>query len=294
MLTMLYIQAVLDGLILGGLYAVIAVGLGLAFGVMRMVNFAHGECLMISMYLANSLIMTFGMDPYLTIPITGSVMFLAGFLLQKGVFNRIIEKDNAREPQRVLLFTSGMGMVLTNGCILLFTSNTRMVRTAYSASSFNIGEFFFTAPRLIAFAVAMICTGALYLFLQKSELGRALRATSQNRMAAKLMGINEKVIYALAFGIGLGLVGISASVLVPFFPFSPNLGLIFGFKSFVIVVLGGLGSVPGALLGGLIVGVIEKVGGMLTTDVYAQAMLFLLFVGILLVKPSGLLGKEVE
>ena len=291
---MVYIQALFDGLMLGGLYAAIAVGLSLAFGVMRMVNWAHGEFLMISMYLAASLIMSLGMDPYLTILITGPVLFLVGFLLQRGVLNRIIEKDDAREPRRVLLFTAGLGMVLTNGCIMLFSSDTRVVVTPYTGSAFNIGPFFFTLPRLIAFVIALAFTAALYLFLQKSETGRALRATSQNRTAAKLMGINEKVIYAIAFGLGLALVGISASVLVPFFPFSPSVGLVFGFKSFVIVVLGGKGSVPGALLGGLIVGVIEKVGGIFLTDSYAQALLFVLFVAILLVKPTGLLGKETD
>lgn len=287
-------QALLDGLMLGGLYAAIAVGLSLAFGVMRMVNWAHGEFLMVSMYLASMLITQFGMNPYLTLLITGPTLFLVGYLLQKGVLNRIIEKDNAREPRRILLFTAGLGMVLTNGCTMLFSSDTRVINTQYSNSSFNVGEFFFTVPRVVAFLIALCATLILYIFLQKSETGRALRATSQNRTAAQLMGINEKRIYCIAFGIGLGLVGISASALIPFFPFSPSLGLVFGFKSFVIVVLGGKGSVPGALLGGLIVGIIEKVGGVFMTDSYAQALLFLLFVTILLVKPTGLLGKETD
>lgn len=290
----LFTQALLDGLMLGGLYAAIAVGLSLAFGVMRMVNWAHGEFLMISMYLAGILITNFGMNPYLTILITGPVLILLGFLLQKWVLNRIIEKDNAREPRRILLFTAGLGMVLTNGCTMLFSSDTRVVSTKYDNSAFNLGEFFFTTPRVAAFLIAIFCTAALYVFLQKSETGRALRATSQNRTAAQLMGINEKKIYCIAFGIGLGLVGISASILVPFFPYSPSLGMVFGFKSFVIVVLGGKGSVPGALLGGLIVGVIEKVGGIYLTDSYAQALLFLIFVTILLVRPTGLLGKETD
>lgn len=290
----LYTQAIIDGLLLGGLYAAIAVGLSLAFGVMRMVNWAHGEFLMVSMYLASICITSLGMNPYLTILITGPVMFLVGYSLQKGVLNRIIQKDNTREPRRVLLFTAGLGMVLSNGVTMIFSSDTQVAATKYSNASFNIGEFFFTVPRLVAFIIAITCTVALYIFLQKSETGRALRATSQNRSAAKLMGINEERIYAIAFGIGLALVGISASALIPFFPYSPSLGLTFGFKSFVIVVLGGKGSVPGALLGGLLVGVIEKVGGIFTTDSYAQALLFLLFVIILLLRPTGLLGKETD
>lgn len=290
----LYLQATFDGLILGGLYAVIAVGLSLAFGVMRIVNWAHGEILMISMYLASALIMYLGMDPYLTIIITGPVLFLLGYFLQKGVLNKIIAKDNAREPRRVLLFTAGLGMVLSSGFTMMFSSDTVVIPTKYSDSSFNIGPYFFTTTRMIAFIIALVCTAVLYIFLQKSETGRALRATSQNRTAAQLMGINEKRIYCIAFGIGLALVGISASILVPFFPYSPSLGLTFGFKSFVIVVLGGKGSVPGALLGGLIVGLIEKVGGVFLSDSYAQALLFILFVAILLVRPTGLLGKETE
>ncbi len=290
----LYTQAIIDGLLLGGLYAAIAVGLSLAFGVMRMVNWAHGEFLMVSMYLASICITSLGMNPYLTILITGPIMFLVGYSLQKGVLNRIIQKDNTREPRRVLLFTAGLGLVLSNGVTMIFSSDTQVVATKYSNASFNIGEFFFTTPRLVAFLIAITCTAALYIFLQRSETGRALRATSQNRSAAKLMGINEERIYAIAFGIGLALVGISASALIPFFPYSPSLGLTFGFKSFVIVVLGGKGSVPGALLGGLLVGVIEKVGGIFTTDSYAQALLFLLFVIILLLRPTGLLGKETD
>ncbi len=290
----LFLQALFDGTMLGGVYAIIAVGLSLEFGVMRIVNWAHGEELMIAMYISYFLTQFLGMDPYLTIFITGSVMFVLGYLLQKGILNRIIEKDNTREPRRVLLFTAGLGMVLASGATMAFSSNTLVTKTNYGNMSFNIGPFFFTTTRFIAFAIAILCTGVLYLFLQKSKTGRALRAASQNRAASTLMGINEKVIYGLALGIGFALVGISASLLIPFFPFSPALGVVFGFKSFVIVVLGGKGSVPGALIGGLLVGIIEKVGGIYMTEAYAQALLFLIFVLILLIKPTGLLGKETD
>lgn len=288
------VQSVIDGLMLGGVYASIAVGLSLAFGVMRIVNWSHGEVLMIAMYIANLIITGSGMDPYLSIIITGPVMFLIGFFLQKGIVNKLIARDTDREPMSVMMFFIGFGFVLTNLALLLFTANVRVTNTNYSGETFSIGGVIFSLPRFISFVIALVATIALFVFLQKSETGRALRATSQNRAAARLMGINEKWIYSIAFGLSLALVGVSASLVVPFYSTYPTVSQVFGFKSFVIVVLGGKGSVIGALLGGLIVGLIEKVGGLYLSDAYAQIALFVLFILILLFRPRGLLGKEAE
>ncbi|MCQ5129874.1 branched-chain amino acid ABC transporter permease [Butyricicoccus faecihominis] len=286
------LQSLIDGLLLGGVYATIAAGLSLAFGVMRIVNWAHGEFLMVAMYVANVLVTSTGVDPYLSILITGPVFFIVGYVLQKGLFNRLLQREKAREPMSVMMFTIGLAMVLTNGALLLFSANTRITPTIYQGKSIVLGEMMISIPRFISFMIALVITTGLYFFLMKTETGRALRASSQDRSSATLMGINEKKIYSIAFGISLGLVGVSASLLIPFFSVYPTVSLVFGFKAFVIVVMGGKGSIPGALLGGLIVGLTEKVGGLFFSDAYAQIILFLLFVVILLCKPSGLLGKE--
>lgn len=289
---MQFVQALIDGLLIGGVYATIAIGLSLAFGVMRMINWAHGELLMVSMYISFYLIKATGMNPYLVLFVTGTIMFAVGYLLQKTVFNRLLAREKEREPISVLLFTSGLGMVLSNGVLMLCGSTTQQAQTAYTGTTFKISELIVSVPKTISFVIALAAALALYFVLQKTEVGRAIRATSQNRSVAKLMGIKESKIYCISFGLSIMLVGISGALLIPYMPIYPTVGQVFSFKSFVIVVLGGKGSVIGALLGGLIVGVIEQLGGLYLSDLYAQMLVFLLFVVILLVKPTGLLGKE--
>ena len=288
----LFFQTLIDGIMVGGVYSTIAVGLSLAFGVMRIVNWAHGEFLMVSMYIAFLSVINFGIDPYLSIFITGPIMFAVGYCLQRFVFNRMLDKDESREPLSILLFTSGLGIFLSNMATVIFSSNILAVQTRYTSKTIEMGSMIVSVPRLISFAIALACTIILYIVIQRTEFGRALRATAQNRHVASLMGINHKSIYSLAFGIGLGLVGVSGSLLVPNSAVSPTVGSAFGTKCFIIVVLGGKGSVPGALLGGLIVGLIEKFGGILWTDAYASLLVFVLFILILLFRPSGILGRE--
>lgn len=288
----LFFQTLIDGIMVGGVYATIAVGLSLAFGVMRIVNWAHGEFLMVSMYIAFLAVINLGVDPYLSIFITGPIMFAVGYCLQRFVFNRMLDKDESREPLSILLFTSGLGIFLSNMATVIFSSNIMAVQTRYTSKTIEFGNMIISVPRMISFFIALGCTVILYVVIQRTEFGRALRATAQNRHVASLMGINHKSIYALAFGIGLGLVGVSGSLLVPNSAVSPTVGSSFGTKCFIIVVLGGKGSVPGALLGGLIVGLIEKFGGILWTDAYASLLVFVLFILILLFRPSGILGRE--
>jgi branched-chain amino acid transport system permease protein len=286
------LQAIVDGLLNGGVYATIAVGLSLAFGVMRVVNWAHGDFLMLGMYVVFLLVRATGIDPYITLAVSGSILFFIGYLLQKIIFNRLLDKDKSREPLSVLLFTCGLGMVLANGALIVFGKNPIAAQTRYMGQSLKLGWLIVSLPRLISFLIALVLTGALFFFISKSETGRAMRATSQNREVAQLMGIDHKAIYCLAFAIGLGLVGISGSLLIPYLSVSTAIGTTFGFKSFVIVVLGGKGSIEGALAGGIVVGLIEKLGGLFWNDAYAQLMVFILFVVILLFKPTGLLSKD--
>lgn len=288
----LMLQTIIDGILVGGVYATIAVGLSLAFGLMRIINWAHGEFLMLSMYLAFFLVINLNFDPYLTVLITGPVFFIIGYLLQRFVINRLLDKDSSREPLSVLLFTAGLGIFLSNMANVLFSSNILATQTAYTSKTFFINDMIISVPRLISFTIALCLTIVLYIVIQRTEFGRALRATSQNRNVSQLMGINYKTVYSVAFGIGLAMVGISGSLLIPNSSVSPTLGSMYSTKCFIIVVLGGKGSIPGAFLGGLIVGLIEKIGAFVWNDAYAQLLVFVLFIIMLFFRPSGLLGKE--
>jgi len=288
----MYVQALIDGLLVGGVYATIAVGLSLAFGVMRIINWAHGELLMTGMYISYFIFTATGLDPYLIMLLTAVMMFFVGFFLQKGIISNILERETELEPISVLLFTSGLGLFLSNLALMIFGANPLTANTAYTGKSLQIASIYVSVPKLISFTIAIVCTLALYFFLQRSEMGRAIRATAQNRSVATLMGINMKHIYNVAFGIGIALVGLSGALLLPYLPVVPTVGATFSFKSFVIVVLGGQGSVPGALLGGLLVGIIEKLGTQLVSDSAAQMAVFIVFILVLLFKPYGLLGKK--
>jgi branched-chain amino acid transport system permease protein len=288
----LLLQGTLDGILIGGVYATIAVGLSLAFGVMRIVNFAHGEFLMVAMYLAFLLVMGTGMDPYLTMLVTIPVMFIIGYCLQRGIFNRMLDRSTESEPMSILIFTAGLSIFLSNMATVIFGSNIKAAVTKYTSTSFSVGDIIVSIPRFISFIIAIAFTIMLYIIIQRTEYGRALRATAQNRRVAELMGINYKKIYAIAFGLGLALIGVSASLLVPNSSVSPTIGDTYGIKCFIIVVLGGLGSIPGALVGGIILGLIEKVGAVFMSDAYAQLIEFIVFVLMLLFRPAGLFGRE--
>lgn len=291
-----YLQAILDGLLQGGVFACVAVGLSLVFGVMRIINWSHGETLMISMYVSFFMYTFLGVHPYICVLINAIIFFGYGFLLQSTALNNLLSREKDREPMSILLFTAGIGMVLTNGALMLFGGNSRSISGSFDLGTIDVSGLgiVLSLPKLIAFVISIAFTLALFVFLQKTETGRALRATAQNRSVSQLMGINVKKIYGIAMGIGLALVGVAGALLITFFPVTPDVGTVYSLRSFIIVVLGGKGSVPGALLGGLIVGVVETLGAQLTSQSYAQVMLFVLFVLILLFRPAGLLSKESE
>lgn len=286
------LQSFVDGLLIGGVYATIAVGLSLAFGVMRIINWAQGELLMLSMYITYFVLSRTGMDPYLGMFISAGIMFMVGYGLQTSVISKLLARESTREPVSVMLFTAGLGMFITNMIICTVGATPFSISTKYSGKMLEIGELLVSVPRLISFSIAVIATLSLYIFLRKSETGRAIRATSQNRSVAMLMGINQKQIYNIAFGISIALVGLSGALLIPYYPISTTVGTTFSFRAFIVVVLGGKGSVLGALLGGLIVGVIEKIVGNMFSDTIAQMSVFIVFVIVLLFKPNGLLGEK--
>lgn len=290
--SIMFLQALIDGLLIGGVYAVVAIGLSLAFGVMRIVNWAHGELLMLSIYLSYFIFSWFGLDPYLIMFLNAFVMAGAGYILQRFIISNMLAREKEVEPVSVLLFTAGLGVFLSNLALVIFKGNPKTATTVYTGQSLHAGALYISVPKLISFVIAMICTLALYFFLQKSETGRAIRAASQNRNVVTLMGVNIKKLYNTAFAISVGMVGVAGALLLPYSSVQPTSGSTYSFKSFVIIVLGGQGSVVGALLSGLLVGIIEKTGTLYFSDTTAQIAVFAVFVIVLLLRPNGLFGKK--
>ena len=286
------IQAGTSGLLMGGIYSLIAIGLSLVFGVMRIINFAHGEFLMIGMYLSYWLITLLGLDPYLAALIVTPVLFGIGYLFQKGPLNTMLVREKSREPLSILLFTAGLSLALQNVALIWFGADARAGNTDYTGTTFDVHDVIISTPRFYAFAISIVCTLYVFWLLNKTEIGRAIRATSQDRNTAKLMGINEKKIYCIAFGLGSALVGISGALLVPFYYVFPTVGGVFGLRSFIIVVLGGIGSIKGAFLGGILIGLVEALGTQFISPAYAEILVFMMFVAVLLFKPAGLFGLE--
>jgi len=284
----IFFQSLISGILIGGVYALIGIGLTIIFGVMRVINFAHGDLLMLGMY-ATFYLFTLGkIDPFLSIIITIPLMFLFGAFLQKFLINRIL---NAL-PQNQILLTIGMGLVMSNAIMLAFTSDYKILTTPYSSSSVTILGISISTPLVISFAITVAITIALYWFLLKTDTGQAIRATAQDREAARLMGINVKRMSIIAFGLGAALAGTAGALISPTYYIFPQVGSIFTLKAFVITVLGGMGSIVGATLGGVLIGIAESVGGAYLGSGWKEVIVFVMFLLVLLFKPSGLFGKS--
>lgn len=282
-----FLQSMLSGILVGGVYALIGIGLTMIFGVMRVTNFAHGELLMLGMYLTWLLFAGLHLDPFLSIVLVAPALFLWGAFLQKAFINRAL---NAL-PQNQILLTIGLGLIMSNTVMLIFTSDYRILTTTYSSSSYHVGGLSISQPLLYAFLITAVITAGLYAFLLKTDTGQAIRATAQDREAAQLMGINVRRMSVLAFGIGSALAGAAGALISPTYYIFPQVGSAFTLKAFVIVVLGGMGSVVGATLGGIIVGVTESLSAVYVASGLKELVVFVLFLALLLFKPSGLLGK---
>ncbi|HEX9161357.1 MAG TPA: branched-chain amino acid ABC transporter permease [Thermoanaerobaculia bacterium] len=284
----IFIQALISGILIGGVYALIGIGLTIIFGVMRIINFAHGDILMVGMYITFFLFTLAHVDPFVSILITGPLMFLFGAMLQKVVINRVL----GALPQNQILLTIGLGLMMSNSVMLAFTSDYRILTTTYSSSSVKIGGISVSEPLVISFVITAIITAALYWFLLRTDTGQAIRATAQDREAARLMGINVARMSIIAFGLGSALAGSAGALIAPTYYIFPQVGSIFTLKAFVITVLGGMGSVIGATLGGVLIGVAESVGGVYFGAGWKDVIVFVIFLLVLLFKPSGLLGKS--
>jgi branched-chain amino acid transport system permease protein len=281
-------QAALNGLLTGGLYALIGVGMALVFGVMRIVNFAHGALLMVGMYVTYFAFRLLGVSPYAGFLLAACLLFLLGVGLYRGLIRPIMDQSDFMQ----ILLTSGVWLALVDLAQLLFGADYRQINLALANGVVHAGPFTLNDGYLLSFTVAAVVIGALYVFLRATETGRAIRALSQNRRAAPLMGIPVERVSAIAFGIGAACAGAAGGLLLPLFYLYPTVGDPLLLKSFVMVVLGGMGSIEGAALGGLVLGVAESLTGYLWADSYAPVVDFALFLGILLLRPGGLLGRQ--
>lgn len=282
-------SSVLNGLTTGAVYALIALGLTLIYGVLHIINFAHGAALMLALYAVYMLKQHLGIDPYLALPLVVPGMFVLGYALQRLIINRA----SHGKDENILLVTLGISIIMENAALLFFKSDTRTIDTAYTLTTIAIGPAMIALPKLVAFAGALLVSGALLLIVGKTDLGRAIRAVAREKHGAKLMGINVDHVYAMSFGIGLGCLGAAACFLLPAYYVNPQVGSGFVLVAFTVVVLGGMGSFGGALVGGLLVGVVESLGGLFLGESLGQIGIFAIFIGVLLFRPQGLFGAKV-
>jgi len=283
-----FLQSLLSGVLVGGVYALIGIGLTIIFGVMRIINFAHGDLLMVGMYLTYFIFTLLGIDPFLSIAISIPLMFLLGAFLQKVFINRVLDAL----PQNQILLTIGLGLVMSNTAMMLFTSDYRILTTSYSSSSVSLAGISISMPLLVSFLITAAITAFLYWFLLKTDTGQAIRATAQDRDAAQLMGINVRRMSVLATGMGAALAGTAGALISPTYYIFPQVGSAFTLKAFVIVVLGGMGSIVGATLGGIVVGVSESLSAAYISSGLKELFVFVIFLLVLLFRPAGLLGKS--
>ena len=283
---MILLQFIVNGLLLGGIYALISIGLTLIFGVVRVINFAHGEFLMLSMYRTYFSYTYLGLNPYLSLLIGVPLMFLAGMAI-----DQIIIRPLREAPAYMQVFaTVGLSIVLLNLALFLFTGDYQSIHMAFAEKTFHLGSLSLSYAKLIIFFAAILVSVGLFLLLQYTNIGKQIRAIAQDRMAAKLMGINLNRIYMLTFGIGTALVAIAGGLILPVYYVFPSVGVYFVLTAFVVVVLGGMGNMVGALLGGFIIGIADSLSGYYIDPSLKEVVSFIIFLIVLLIRPSGLMG----
>jgi len=285
---MLSLQILANGLVLGGLYACIAAGFSLVWGVLNVINILHGSFIVLGGYLAFFAYVKLGIHPFVSIAIAAPLFFALGYALQRGLINRMI----AAPVLLTLTLTFGLDLMLSNAMLTAFTADFKKLTLEPPLGTISLGPVVLPVDRLAAMVLALALTGLLYLVLSRSRIGRAIVAVRMDREAAALMGVKVKTIYAVTFGLGAAMAGASGPLLAMIYPISPLSGPVYLGKAFVICVLGGLGSVPGAMIGGLALGVVESFGALWFGPEHAATLSFCLLILILLVRPEGLLGRK--
>ena len=285
---MLYAQILLNGLILGGLYACIAVGFSLVWGVLNVINILHGSFVVLGSYVAYFAYVNLGIHPFVSILLAGALLFALGYLVQAGIINRGV----GAPVLTTLVLTFGLDLLLNNGILLAFSADYRTVQLQDPMGSILVGGLVVPMERLSAMAVALALTGLLYLLLVRSRVGRAIVAVRMDAEAAALMGVRVKRIYAVTFGIGALMAGAAGSLLSVIFPISPLASSEYLGIAFVVCVIGGLGSVAGALVGGLMLGVIQSFAALFIGPQHGLTIAFVLLIVLLILKPTGIMGRK--
>lgn len=292
-----FLQTLISGLLLGGLYALIGLGMTLIMGVMKIINLAHGELMMVAMYIAYVLFTFFQMDPYLSVLVAAPVLFILGIALQKFLINPVLKTD-AIIPENQVILTVGIGMVLANLATIIFTSDYKSIPVDYATKAWYLSDIWkaspielsLSVPWTVSFLIAIVITVCLWMFLAKTDLGKSIRATAQDNDAALLMGVNVGKMRVITFGLGSALAGAAGCLLIPIYYLYPDLGGQFTLIAFVITILGGLGSTIGAIIGGLILGIFESMTATYAGMGWAPVGRFVIFIAALIFIPGGIVS----
>jgi branched-chain amino acid transport system permease protein len=285
---MLYLQVLINGILLGGLYSCIAVGFSLVWGVLNIINILHGSLIILGAYAAYFAFNLLGINPFLFVPVAGAALFILGYALQAGVINRVM----GAPVLITLTLTFGLNLIAENAMILAFSADYRKVIIDPPLGLIEIGNVIVPKDRLYAMLLAALLVAGLYALLRTTRIGRAIVAVRMDRDAAALMGVNVLRIYAITFGLGAFMAGAAGSLMSVIFPISPLTSVAFLGKAFVICVLGGLGSVPGVLVGGIVLGILESFGSLWLGPDYSTTIAFALLLVLLMVRPTGIMGKR--
>ena len=288
--TQALIQTLAQGLLTGGIYALIGTGLSLIFGVMRVINFAHGDFLAIGMFITLFLFGRLNLDPYISLLIAVPIGFGLGYLIQRFLLSRLGDRLESSS----MLATLGIGLIVSNSLLLGFGAQPQSINVAYATQTFSLGGIQISLPLLVAGLGTLIAITALNLFLYRTEMGRAIRATAQNPLGAELQGVNTTLIQAIVFGLGVAFAVVAGVLLLPLLYAFPTVGETYTLKAFVVTVLGGLGSLPGAIAGGLVLGIVESLGAFYLSNNYRDAYGLVIFLLVLILRPEGLFGRTVK
>ena len=280
---------IINGLMFGAIYALVALGLTLIYGVLHIINFAHGAMLMLAMYMAYFLFKILNIDPYVAILIVTP----AGFVFGYTIYRWGIGKLSGGRDQNILLITLGLSIILENSALVFFSGDQQTISLPYSYEAFDLGFLYLSYPKVISFVASLIICLLLWMLMTLTDLGKAIRAVAKQREGARLVGIDVEHVFAVTFGIGVACLGAAGCMLLPIFYVDPYTGNIFVIVAFTIVVLGGMGSIVGALLGGFIIGITESVGGLILGESLGQVGISLIFILILIFKPTGIFGSKV-
>ncbi len=284
------VQLLLNGIVVGVIYALIAMGLSLIFGVLEIVNFAHGEFYMLGAMLAYFLTVNWGFGYWSTIVIVTAVALAMGYVLYEGLLASL----SGESFERSILLTLGLSMILQNGAVFLFTTTPKMIETPLSYSNIVVGDLRLPVARLFALGLGLAAFGALYLILYRTRIGKAMRGVAQNRDAAMMVGIDPRAVSRLAVAIGIGLSGLAGAALAPVYAVHPLMGFSFVFKAFAIIIIGGLGNISGAAIAAVMLGVLESLAGGFLPLAMVDALAFVSMIAVLLLRPQGLFGRGVR